>query len=41
MNANEIPDHEKQMKLMILGVLGDVISEAYRKSTAADMDSSA
>lgn len=40
-NANEIPEHEKQMKLMILNVLGDVINEAYRKSTANDQDMSA
>lgn len=40
-NTNEIPEHEKQMRLMILNVLGDVISEAYRKSTANDQDMSA
>jgi hypothetical protein len=34
--TNEIQERERELKLMILNVLGDVINEALRKSTPSE-----
>lgn len=36
--TNDVADREKEVKLMILSVVSEVINEAIKKSTAAELD---
>jgi hypothetical protein len=36
--TNEVQDREKEVKSLILGVLSDVINDAYRRSTSPDQN---